>query len=352
MKLSLIAKNLNLSFKGDPDKEIFEIRDLERLFSSESIISNAIYYVENQHVLKKRFFIEGKAVVLTTEVLGKYFKNAIMVPQKLIRLSFIQLLNLFSKKPKFNKKQKILPGLDSFIHESAKVSESAIIMPQAVIMENAEITDGVIIHPHVVVGTNAKIGKQTVLHPGVVIGYNCRIGEHCIIYGGSIIGTDGFGYYDYEGKRYKVPQISHVEIHDYVEIGANSSIDRGTIEPTIIGAHTKIDNQVQIGHNCVVGKYVFMAGNVGVSGSVNIGDGAVLGGKVGIADHLNIAEGSVIMAGSGLHFDTKPKNTYFGYPARVAREAHRINSAIPYLPELLKRIKELEKKVYGKNNGD
>ena len=286
------------------------------------------------------------------ESLADCFINTLVAPKESLKLSFIQLLELFSKEPNFTLEHTITDRSKSFIHDSAKVSQSAIIMPQAVIMQEAEISDGAVIYPHVTIGPGAKIGKQTLLYPGVVIGYHCIVGNYCTIYGGSVIGADGFGYHNYQGKRYKIPQISNVEIHDHVEIGANSSIDRGTIESTIIGAHTKIDNQVQIGHNCVVGEQVIMAGNVGVAGSVKIGDRAILGGKVVVNDHVHIAEEGVIMGASALFFDTEPKTTYLGHPARVAIETHRIHSAISRLPDLLKRVKTLEKKVYGKNDSN
>ncbi len=355
MNLREIAEKLGLEFRGDPEKKISQIRDLGRLTSSESIVRDAIYYVENQRILKRYLFLEKKKEsisVLTLESLAGHFINTLIASENSIKLSFIQLLTLFSKEPDFTFEKNIIDRSKSFIHELAKVSPSAIIMPQAVVMQGAEIADEAIIYPHVTIGPGAKIGKQTLLHPGVVIGYNCIVGNHCIIYGGSVIGADGFGYHDYQGKRYKVPQVSHVEIHDYVEIGANSCIDRGTIEPTIIGAHTKIDNQVQIGHNCVVGEHVIMAGNVGVSGSVTIGNQAILAGKTGVSEHVHIAEEAVIMGASVLLSDAKPKTAYFGYPARISIEAHRIDKATARLPELLKRVKILEKKVYGQNDGN
>ena len=348
MTLSEIAEKLCLPFKGDPQKKVDQIKDIERVHSPEMLRPNSIYYIENQITLKRHPFTEDQMSVLVPESLSERFQNAIIAPKASIRLSFIRLLGLFSRSPTFRPQKE--GSEQSFIHESAKVSPSAMILPQAVVMQDVVIDDKAVIYPNVTVEPGARVGKHTRLYPGVVVGYNCVIGDHCIIYSGSVIGADGFGYHDHEGERYKIPQISHVEVHDHVEIGANSSIDRGTIEPTIIGRHTKIDNLVQIGHNCQLGEYIFIAGNAGVSGSVKIGDRAMLGGKVGIADHINIGEGSMLLAGSGLHFDTKPKTAYLGLPARVAKEAYRINGAIPHLPGLLKRVRELEAKVYGKSD--
>ena len=339
-RLEDISKQLSLSYQGDSEKKVHYIKDISRVKQHKDVDENAIYFIENLRTYKIHPYIGNKAAFLTIDSLKDKFENALLAPVEKIRLSFIQLLKLFDSHPAF----KAGFSREACIDPSAKIDSSACIMPGVVIMENAVVGKNSIIYPNTTLEPNVKIGWNTTIYPNVVIGYDCIVKNNCIIYGGTVIGADGFGYCDYENRRHKIPQISYVEIEDFVEIGSNCSIDRGTVEPTSIGEHTKIDNQVQIGHNCRIGKYVYIAGNAGISGSVNVGDYAVIAGKAGIADHVNIGEGSVIMALTGVATDTDPKTAYFGIPARPIKESHRINGALPLLPDLIKRVKDLEDK--------
>ena len=341
--LGELAKRLSINLKGDSSKEIHYIKDIERVKHPSDILENAIYFVENKSVKNRNPYLNSDTAVLTKEAIASDFKNALFIKDEskndTIKLAFIKLLGFFSVAP-HNQRGSI--SEKAYIDPSAHIHPSVCIMPHAVIMENTHVEEGAVIYPNVTLEAGSKVGQYSCLHPSVVLGYNCKIGKNCIIYGGTVIGADGFGYYDHNKERYKVPQISHVEIGDYVEIGSNCSIDRGTIEPTTIGNHTKIDNQIQIGHNCQVGEYVYIAGNTGISGSVTIKKRAIIAGQVGIADHVTIGEESVIMALTGVHDNTKPKTTYFGIPARPFRESFKISGALPHLPDLLKRVKSLE----------
>ena len=212
-------------------------------------------------------------------------------------------------------------------------------------MEGAFVGPRCVVYPGAVIEPHARVGDDTVLHPGVVLGHHCSIGKRGIIHGGSVIGADGFGFFDAPGGRHKIPQIGSVEIGDDVEIGANCTIDRATIELTRIGEQTKLDDQVHIGHNCQIGRFVYVAGHTGVAGSVVIEDGVMISGMVCITDHVRLARGSIIMGASGVVRDTDPGEAYFGTPARPARQMHRINVALGRLPELLARVRELESKL-------
>ena len=305
-----IAEVLSLEYKGNGGEKIYYIKDISKVRSHDDIDKNAIYFIESNRIYKKHPYLGNKASFLIVDSLKDNFKNALLTSSKEIRLSFIQLLKLFDQSPTF----KSGSSKEAFIDPSAKIDPTACIMSGAVIMENVAVGKNSIIYPNVTLEPNVRIGSGTTIHPNVVVGYNCIIKNNCIIFGGTVIGADGFGYYDHENERYKIPQISHVEIEDFVEIGSNCSIDRGTVEPTLIQEHTKIDNQVQIAHNCQIGKYVYIAGNAGISGSVNIGDRAIIAGQAGIADHVNIGEGGTIMALTGVPNDTNAKTTYFGIP--------------------------------------
>ena len=233
----------------------------------------------------------------------------------------------------------------AFIDPSAMVHPTASIGPCCVVGAGATIAEGAILMANITIGPDASIGPCTILHPGVVIGERCRIGAGCILHGGVVIGADGFGYLPSPAGPVKVPHIGNVEIGDAVEIGANSCIDRAKFGSTTIGSGTKIDNMVQIAHNCRVGRACLICGVTGIAGSVTLGDGVVIGGHVGIADNLTIGARAVIGAKSGVTRDVPAGETWWGFPADHARDAARAYAIHRELPELARRVRELEKAV-------
>jgi UDP-3-O-[3-hydroxymyristoyl] glucosamine N-acyltransferase len=217
--------------------------------------------------------------------------------------------------------------------------------PYAVIGMDSSLGDGCEIHAGAYIGKNVKIGINCRIHPYAVIYDDVIVGNNVIIHSGAIIGADGFGYKFRNNEHVKVPQVGNVVIEDNVEIGANTCIDRGALGSTLIGAGSKIDNLVQIGHNNKVGKNVIMCGLTGVSGSCNIEDYAILAGSSGIADHVTIGQGAVVMARSGVAGDIKAGAQVFGSPAKDKKTAYKEQIAVSKLPELLKRVKMLEEKI-------
>ncbi|WP_432743508.1 UDP-3-O-(3-hydroxymyristoyl)glucosamine N-acyltransferase [Methylobacter sp. G7] len=217
--------------------------------------------------------------------------------------------------------------------------------PYAVIGEDSNLGDGSEIHAGAYIGSNVKIGQNCRIHPYAVIYDDVVVGNNVIIHSGAIIGADGFGYKFRNNQHVKVPQVGNVVIEDNVEIGANTCIDRGALGSTSIGAGSKIDNLVQIGHNNKIGKHVIMCGLTGVSGSCNIEDYAILAGSSGIADHVTIGSGAIVMARSGVAGDVKAGMQVFGSPAKDKKTAYKEQIAISKLPELLKRVKMLEEKI-------
>jgi UDP-3-O-[3-hydroxymyristoyl] glucosamine N-acyltransferase len=213
--------------------------------------------------------------------------------------------------------------------------------------ENVVIGNNAKIFPQVYLGNNVTIGDNTILHPGVKIYHDCKIGSNVIIHAGTIIGSDGFGFAPQaDGSFQKVPQIGNVIVHDGVEIGANAVIDRATIGSTIIKSGAKLDNLVQIAHNVEVGINTVIAAQVGVSGSTKIGNNVMIGGQAGIVGHIKIADGSKINAQSGVSKSIKnPNSAVTGSPAYEYTSALRSQAVSRNLPELEKRIKELEKIV-------
>lgn len=235
----------------------------------------------------------------------------------------------------------------SFIDPSATLGEQVFVGAFVYVSEGVTIGNNVKLFPGVVLGNGVKVGDNTVLNAGVKIYNDCEIGKHVTIHAGSVIGSDGFGYAPQaDGTYHKVPQIGNVVIEDFVEIGANTTIDRATMGSTIIRAGVKLDNLIQIAHNVEVGSNTVVAAQAGVSGSTKIGKNVMIGGQVGTAGHINIADGSKIAGQSGITKSIKePNKSWNGTPAMDFSSYLRIQAMSRNLPDLEKRVKELEKMV-------
>jgi len=232
----------------------------------------------------------------------------------------------------------------SFIAPSAKIGANHFIAAFAYINEGATLGEHVKIFPNVVIGENVKIGNHVTIYPGVVVYADCVIGNHVTIHSGTIIGSDGFGFAPREDGSYqKVPQLGNVVIEDHVEIGANTTIDRATIGSTIIRKGVKLDNQIQIAHNAEIGTNTVIAAQTGVSGSTKIGKNVMIGGQVGLTGHIHVADGVKITAKSGVTKTVKMANvTLTGNPAAEQKQSLRSQVYVKNLPELEKRVQELE----------
>jgi UDP-3-O-[3-hydroxymyristoyl] glucosamine N-acyltransferase len=232
----------------------------------------------------------------------------------------------------------------SFIAPTASLGANHFIAAFASISEGVVLGDDVKIFSNVVIGENVTIGHHVTIHPGVVIYADCIIGNHVTIHGGTIIGSDGFGFAPKEDGSYqKIPQLGNVVIEDHVEIGANTTIDRATIGSTIIRKGVKLDNQIQIAHNAEIGINTVIASQVGVSGSTKIGKNVMIGGQAGFAGHIAIADGIKIAARAGVTKTFSIENmTLTGFPAAEQKQSLRSQVNVKNLPELEKRVKELE----------
>ena len=243
-----------------------------------------------------------------------------------------------SKEPRFG----IADG--AHVASTVRVGERVFIAAGAYVGDDVTLGDGVRIHANAVIGEGSSIGEAAEIHPNVTIYPRTRIGRRVVIHAGSVIGADGFGYAHWHDAIDKIPQIGIVEIEDDVEIGANCTIDRATLEVTRIGAGTKIDNLVQIGHNSEIGRNVMLVAQVGISGSVTIGDGAMLGGQVGVADHVTVGPAVRVGAQAGVH-SSIPTGEWLGSPAIPRERAGRMFAALPHLPDYRERVRTLEAKV-------
>jgi UDP-3-O-[3-hydroxymyristoyl] glucosamine N-acyltransferase len=261
--------------------------------------------------------------------------------------AFAKALELFYPAPALE------PGLSERAAVSAKaaIGKDVTVFPMAYIGDNASIGDGTVIYPGVFVGNNTTLGRGCVIHPNVTIRENVRIGDRVVVHSGSVIGSDGFGYVFEKGIHYKIPQVGGVIVEDDVEIGSNVSIDRATTGDTVIGKGSKIDNLVQIAHNVRIGKNSLIIAQVGIGGSSETGDFVTLAGQVGIADHSSLESGTIIGAQSGLTGHYK-KGIYSGSPAIAHRNWLKSQTLFAKLPEMNRRIKELENKLEELEKGE
>lgn len=233
------------------------------------------------------------------------------------------------------------------VHPEAHLGDNVAVGPFAVVESGVELAVGVRIGAHAWVGAGAAVGEGSTIHPHATIGPGVTIGARCVVYSGARIGSDGFGYVWADGRHLRVPQVGGCRLEDDVEIGANSTIDRGSVGDTVIGRGTKIDNLVHVGHNVQIGEHAIVIAQVGISGSTTVGDGAILGGQAGFAGHLRIGAGARVGAQAGVISDVEPGSTVSGYPARPHREALRAQASLFRLPRLLERLRALEERVLG-----
>ena len=257
------------------------------------------------------------------------------------RVAFARVLPLFFPEPTF------APGIhpSAVVASSAKIDPSAHIGPQCVVGENACIGARSVLQALNFVGTGCQLGEDVNLFPNVTLYAHTEIGNRVSIHSGTVIGSDGFGYVLDGAAHRKVPQIGNVIIRDDVEIGSNVSVDRGALGPTIIGTGTKIDNLVQVGHNVNIGEHCLLVAQVGIAGSTKLGNYVILGGQAGVAGHLKLGNKVSVTAQSGVMHAIPDGEKWFGTPAQPDRQMKRQLIAMQHLPELLKRVAELERKL-------
>lgn len=236
------------------------------------------------------------------------------------------------------------PGVhpSAVVAETVHLGENVSIGPLCVLEEGVTIGEGTVLRSQCFVGRNVSVGAQCLFHSRVSIREGCRIGDRVILQDGAVVGSDGFGFAPGEEGYLKIPQVGIVVIEDDVELGANTTIDRATLGETRIERGVKLDNLVQIAHNVVVGADTVVAAQSGVAGSTTIGRRSMFGGQVGISGHLRLSDGIKAAAKTGLHRDFEENTVVAGYPAREINAWHRIEAALSRLPDLFKRVRNLE----------
>lgn len=241
-----------------------------------------------------------------------------------------------------------IPGVHPTAHVSGTASfdpQKVSIGPHAVIEDDVALGDGTTIHAGAHIGRGAKMGTDCVVHSNAVIKERCILGNRVILHSSSVIGSDGFGYELVNGRHQKIDQVGIVQIDDDVEIGSCTTIDRARFGRTWIGEGTKIDNLVQIGHNCIIGKHCIIVSQTGISGSTRLGNHVTMGGQVGVAGHLEIGDQVMFLAKSGVTKSVLQPGAYTGYPARPLMEGRKMLSLPAKIPDLIDRVRELENKL-------
>jgi UDP-3-O-[3-hydroxymyristoyl] glucosamine N-acyltransferase len=332
-----IADYLKGTVEGDGTLKVSELSKIEEgrpgtlTFLSNPKYTQYIYTTQASACLVNKDFVAEQPLTVTLVRVD----NAYECLAKLLTL-------VDSMKPK---KQGISEKSD--IHETAKLGENVYVGAFVVIGANVVIGNNVKIYANTVIDDDVEVGDDTVIYAGVKIYEGCRVGARCVLHAGAVVGSDGFGHApDAEGHYHKIPQIGNVVIEDDVELGANTTIDRATMGSTIVRRGVKIDNLVQVAHNVEIGEDTVIAAQSGIAGSTKIGKRCMLGGQVGISGHITIADGSMFGAQSGVPSNIKePNQIWQGYPVMPIMGFRRLNVLQKQLPDLAKKVYDLEKKI-------
>lgn len=332
-----IAEFLKGKVEGNPEVKVNNVAKIEEA------TPGTLAFLANPKYAKYLYTTHASIVLINNDYELEKDVNVTLIRVENAYESFAKLLELAEQARPV--KQGISPL--AYIDESAKIGDGVYIAPFVYIGENAVIEDNVSLNPHVFIDENVTVKKNTTLNSGVKIYHECVIGENCIIHAGAVIGSDGFGFAPDENNVYrKIPQLGNVVVEDNVEIGSNTTIDRATMGSTIIRKGAKLDNLNQIGHNVQVGENTVIAAQAGIAGSTKIGKNCQFAGQSGVAPHIQIADGVKIAPQSGVPNTIKQEGAIvMGTPAFNIREFQKSFIVYKQLPDLFKRVKELENEI-------
>ena len=332
LTIAEIAKQLDGEVLGDASAT------LTGFASAENAKPGDLIFAE-----KAEYFAAAEQSAATAIIAGKEFSSTIKPVIRVAnpRVAYAKAVAIFFPEPKF------VTGIHptAAIASTAQIDPTAHIGPHCTIGERVKIGAGCVLMSGNFIGEDSAIGDGTKLFPNVTIYSRTQIGQRVRIHGGTVIGSDGFGYVFDAGIHRKVPQVGNVIIGDDVEIGANVAIDRAALGSTIIGRGTKIDNLVHIAHNVEIGEHCILCGQVGFAGSTKLGNYVVLAGQVGIGGHLQIGNKVTVASKAGVMHNIPDGETWLGMPAQPDKQAKRIVIATQRLPDALKRIAAIEKKL-------
>lgn len=296
-------------------------------------------FAENESYFARADQSAAAAVLVADDFTSKHGKTLIKVGNA--RIAFAQVLPFFYPEPVF------APGIhpSAIVAPSAQVDPSAHIGPGCIVGERVQIGPRTVLQAQIYVGEDCLLGEECRLFPQITLYPRTQLGKRVRIHSGAVIGADGFGYVFDKGEHRKVPQVGQVIVHDDVEIGANVTIDRAALGSTVIGRGTKIDNLVQIAHNVTLGEHCILVAQVGIAGSTKLGDHVTLAGQVGLAGHLRLGDHVTVAAQSGVMHSIPEGQKWMGAPAQPDRIMKRQLLAMERLPELLRRVSELERQL-------
>ncbi|MFL5320370.1 MAG: UDP-3-O-(3-hydroxymyristoyl)glucosamine N-acyltransferase [Myxococcaceae bacterium] len=330
-----VAAHVGGELVGNPELEISGVNGLEEASSGQ------LSFYGNTRYRKQFEATKASAVLVGRDGTKRDGVSLIRVDNP--HLAFAKVSQLFHPRPEYQ------PGISTraFVHVEARVHPAATVMHGATVEAGAVVGARSVIFPGSYVGDHAVVGEDCLVYPNVTIREGCRIGHRCILHAGSVIGADGFGFaFDLETPAHvKIPQAGIVRLEDDVELGACSCVDRATVGETVIGKGTKIDNLVQIAHNVTVGPLTIICAQAGVSGSTEIGTGVVLAGQVGVVGHIRVGDMVKVGAQSGVAHDVEDGQVVSGSPAMPHKDWLRMSAAADKLPELLKELRALRKRV-------
>jgi UDP-3-O-[3-hydroxymyristoyl] glucosamine N-acyltransferase len=331
--LTEIAGHLGARVLGDAAVRVFQVASLE------SATAGNLTFITHRRFLPALAHTGASAVIV-----GEDLSEATGLPRVVCKnpyAAYARVATLFN--PVMPPKPGVHPSAQ--VHALAKIADSASIGPCAVVEEGVSLARGVVVGAGCFVGRGTRIGEFSTLHPRAVIYHDCVIGARAVVHSGAVIGADGFGMAMEQGRWLKIPQIGRVVIGDDVEVGANTTIDRGAMDDTIVEDDVKLDNQIQIGHNCWIGAHTAIAGCVGIAGSAKIGRNCRLGGGAMIAGHLSIADGVEISGGTLVAKSITIPGTYTAvFPMSAHEDWLKNASLIRRLHDLHARIRDLETK--------
>ncbi|WP_428239940.1 UDP-3-O-(3-hydroxymyristoyl)glucosamine N-acyltransferase [Gynuella sp.] len=339
LTLQRIAEIVSGTVEGDPTYEVAEIRPLN------SAIESSLSFLSDSKYVQHLGDCKAGAVLISADLAAQFAGNRIVVANPY--LAYAKVSKLFDPEP--DPDVGIHPT--AVVHHSVRLGDNVTVEAHAVVEAGSVLGDRVRIGANAVVGANVVIGADTCLYPNVTIYYGVEIGERCIFHSGSVIGSHGFGFANDKGVWNKIAQVGNVVIKNDVEVGTNSTIDRGAIGSTVIGNGVKIDNLVQLGHNVEIGDHTAFASQVGVSGSTKIGSHCMIGGQTGFAGHLQIADGCVFTGQSMVTKSIPVSGMYSsGVPVQPSKEWRKWVARVRNLIDLQNKVKKLEKQMAGNSS--
>jgi len=332
--LKELAEYLGGTVRGDETCRINGLAPLE------AAASDKITFLANPKYASKVADTGAGAVLMEPGGEG-YGRNVVEVANPY--LAFAKLLTLFYVQP--HRPRGVMP--EACIGLGSSLGEEISIYPGVIVGDNVTIGDRCVIHPGAVIYDGVTIGDDTTIHANAVVRERCRIGSRCVVQPGAVIGSDGFGYAPDGSSYYPIPQIGIVVLEDDVEIGANTCIDRAALEVTLIRRGTKLDNLVQVAHNCQIGEDCMIVSQVGISGSSKVGNHVTLAGQVGVAGHLTIGDNVIVGAQSGVPGSLPADAVYSGTPVIPHKDWLKSMAVVANLPGLRKTVAALEKRIAG-----